>query len=412
MTAFESTELAPANYDADFTMAEYRKLLRLAASSYLFATYDAIPWGEKFVLWRHDCDYSLNRAIALGRIEHEEGVQATYFVNPHCEFYNLLEASQLAIVKELVRLGHKIGLHFDSMFYITKDKVELESQLASEVRLLEQTIGQRPQAFSFHNPEEFHLSCDADEYAGLVNCYSRRFKMDVPYCSDSNGYWRFRRLRDVLESANDTCLQVLTHPGWWQDKPMRPRDRIARAVHGRAHAVMGFFDKAIEVGGRNNPAGVAPALRFLRTIGHPNYPVLDALMHQGHAELLFLQVFRILQAQVVAVARANIITNWSVSAQERSPWCADCALPDIRRVFMESLGVPLHQAMGVESSAFDEWASLAHNLTMGAVLQGPTSSMKVLAAMESLALWSSARLSFDGFAGEPAFVAVVDDSSR
>lgn len=399
------------NHDTDFTTLEYRELLCLAGRNYNFATYDEIPWGTKFILWRHDCDYSLNRALALGRIEHEEGFRSTYFINPHSEFYNLLEASQLAIVRELVKLGHHIGLHFDGMFFSTRDKAELESQLAAEVRLLEQAIGQPPRAFSFHNPDTFHLMCEADVYAGLVNCYSSRFKTDVPYCSDSNGYWRFRRLRDVLESASDPCLQVLTHPGWWQDKAMRPRERVARAAHGRADAVMEFFDSAIDAGGRENPAGTAPALRFLRAAGHPQYPLLDYLMHQEQSELLFLQVFRLLQFQVVAVAKAQAITKWGVSAHEWSKWHEGIVLPDVRRVFMAAMGVSLDQAAGVESLAFDRWASLAHQLAQGGNLSGHAWSEGVLEVIQSLAAWSSAYFGVDGLVGEPEPAPVFDDAS-
>jgi hypothetical protein len=78
-------------------------------------------------------------------------------------------------------------------------------------------FGIRPVAFSFHNPLAAHLDCDADVYGGLVNCYSKRFKQEVAYGSDSNGYWRFWRIFDVLYEKKDARLQVLTHPGWWKD---------------------------------------------------------------------------------------------------------------------------------------------------------------------------------------------------
>ncbi len=411
MLAVNSQAHAPASHDIDFTTTEYRELLRIAGGSYSFATYDAIPWGKKFILWRHDCDYSLNRALALGHIEHEEGIRATYFINPHSEFYNLLEASQLAIVRELVQLGHHIGLHFDGMFYCTRDEAELESQLDAEVRLLELAIGQTPKVFSFHNPDTFHLTCEADTYVGMVNCYSSRFKNNVTYCSDSNGYWRFRRLRDVLESASDPCLQVLTHPGWWQDKVMRPRERVARAVHGRADALMEFFDSAIDSSGRENPAGTAPALRFLRTVGHPYYPLLDNLMHRGQSELLFLQVFRLLQLQVVALAKARAITKWGVSTQEWGKWYSGKALPDVRRVFVAAMGVSLDQAASVESAAFDRWASLAHQLAQGGSLEGHSRSESVLEVMQSLAVWALEHLGVDGLVDEPVSAAVLDNES-
>ena len=114
-----SIENQPINHqanDQDFTVEAYRQLISLALTSYQLADYRSIPWGERFVLWRHDCDYSLNRSLALAKIEAEVGLWSTFFVNPHCEFYNLLESGQLALVKEMVQLGHDIGLHFDGAF--------------------------------------------------------------------------------------------------------------------------------------------------------------------------------------------------------------------------------------------------------------------------------------------------------
>ncbi|KDC30925.1 hypothetical protein L505_0136 [Bordetella bronchiseptica F4563] len=89
-------------------------------------------------------------------------------------------------------------------------------------------------------------------YAGLLNTYSEFFRDQVGYCSDSNGYWRHRRLADVLEQAADHSLQVLTHPGWWVDEAMSPRDRIARCAEGRAAATMRKYDEDLACFGRDN----------------------------------------------------------------------------------------------------------------------------------------------------------------
>jgi hypothetical protein len=83
------------NYQ-DFTVSNYRQLLQTAKRVWEFADYSNIPWGKRFILWRHDVYFSLNRSLALAQIEQSEGVQATYFINPHSEFYNIFERSQFA----------------------------------------------------------------------------------------------------------------------------------------------------------------------------------------------------------------------------------------------------------------------------------------------------------------------------
>jgi len=66
----------PVSSERDFTECHYRQLLGLAKETYRFARYDAIDWEARFILWRHDLDFSLNRAAALARIEAEEGIRA------------------------------------------------------------------------------------------------------------------------------------------------------------------------------------------------------------------------------------------------------------------------------------------------------------------------------------------------
>jgi len=239
------------SYD-EFVVERYRSLIDLAKESYEYISYDDAFTCGKFVLWRHDCDFSLNRAYRLAIIEKEEGVKATYFVNPHAEFYNILESSQFRIIQRILQMGHDLGLHFDAGFYGVDSENQLHDLVSREASWLESWFGIRPTAFSFHNPTEFLLGCQAERYGGLVNCYSVFFKSEVGYCSDSNGYWRHRRLEDVLGEAKEPRLQVLTHPGWWQEQPMPPRDRIVRCVEGRAMAVLQSYDDALAAAGRLN----------------------------------------------------------------------------------------------------------------------------------------------------------------
>lgn len=249
----EDTELFEIQkHMADFTTDHYRQLLRLALKNYEFTSYTDKEKTENFILWRHDCDYSLNRSLRLAQIEAEEGVKSTYFLLPHCDFYNLLEKRQSALIHEIIGLGHHIGLHFDAGFYDLTSEEQLDSLVRKEAGWLQDWFGVNVGVFSFHNPDAFSLGCEKDSYGGLVNCYSAYFKNNVGYCSDSNGYWRFRRMHDVLQKADDKCLQILTHPGWWQDTVMAPRERIERCVQGRAAATMADYDSLLLRHSRKN----------------------------------------------------------------------------------------------------------------------------------------------------------------
>ena len=239
---------------ADFTTTHYRQLLELGLKNYSFVDYKSINSheGEKVILWRHDCDFSLNRSLRLAKMEHELGIQATYFLNPHSEFYNVFERSQSDLVKEIIGLGHHIGLHFDAAYYRLNSEQALHALVAEEVKWLQQTFGVDVPVFSFHNPDEFLLSCREATYGDCMNTYSNYFRENVGYCSDSNGYWRHRRLHDVLEKAEEQKLQILTHPGWWQEDAMLPRERIKRCADGRAATLMDDYDALLNLHGRTN----------------------------------------------------------------------------------------------------------------------------------------------------------------
>jgi hypothetical protein len=390
--------------DGDFTMSRYRELLSLATKNYDFADYDNIPWGQRFILWRHDCDCSLNRAHALALVEAELGIRTTYFFNPHSEFYNLFERSQYRLVRGIIEAGHRIGLHFDAAFHGVSDETTLSRTVGEEAALLEHLFGVRPVAFSFHNPLATHLQWEADCYSGLVNCYARRFKKDVGYCSDSNGYWRFRRLRDVLEQASDSCLQVLTHPGWWQGDPMPPRQRIFRSVYGRARATMASYDATLAETGRMNHSGAAGALTFLRDVLPDRYALLDYLWMSGEMATLFIELWRLHESQINKLCKAVLRKEWRVPASEVNVFFESPVLAiDGWRLFVGVFGSSWQAALGVSGDTYAEWVRLRNRLVHGRgtvpkqlLQEGCVFLCGVIAA---LATWGRAQpIGYDGLA--------------
>jgi len=278
----------------DFTESHYAELLALAASRFRFATYGDIPWGSRFVLWRHDVDSSLNRALALSRLEHAAGVRATYFINPHSEFYNPFEPSQARILGEILSLGHRLGLHFDATFSQVRSDEDMHRQVGREAAWLESAFGARPDAFSLHNPSAEQLAFEADVYAGLPNCYARRLRKELGYCSDSNGYWRFRRLHDVLSDPESRSLQVLTHPEWWQSEPMSPADRMLRCTYGRAAATMRGYREALRDTGRHEVRGAAAALAVIASLDRATFERIDLFWTLGYVDAALLSLWSVL----------------------------------------------------------------------------------------------------------------------
>ena len=86
----------------------------------------------------------------------------------------------------------------------------------------------------------------------MINAAAEYFYTDVGFCSDSNGYWRNRRLEDVLREATDERLQVLTHPEMWQDIAMSPRQRVYRCIDGRAQRTKERYEQFLREHSRDN----------------------------------------------------------------------------------------------------------------------------------------------------------------
>jgi hypothetical protein len=249
-----STTTSSVAADDDFTEDAFCRLLwKLKADRYRFATYGDVS-DDRHVIWRHDVDFSMHRAAALAEFEAREGVTATYFVNPHSSFYNLLEPSITELVRRIAGLGHEIGVHFDAVAYAIEkwDIGHLEKCIERECRLLEFAFDTPVRSISWHNPDRSNLfDFDADRIAGLWNAYSRRLRNEYRYCSDSNGYWRFQPMSAVINEGHSR-LHLLTHPAWWTKDRLTPSERVDRAILGRARRIRLEYDAGLKKAGRLN----------------------------------------------------------------------------------------------------------------------------------------------------------------
>ena len=244
-------------YHEDFTDDNYRRLLRIAKQNYSFINVKdyRLDHSNKVIINRHDLDASVHRAARLSIIEKEEGVESVYFVFLHSYFYNAFEKDIVELLKSISANGHEIGLHYEPWFYgIDKSKRdEFEFYLEYEKNILETLLGVEISAFSFHNPDRGGwTSFGTETVCGLINMYSDYFKENYSYCSDSDGYWRYKRLEDVLVKAEDKKLHILTHPESWTPDVMKPRERVHRCAEGRLASSMRLHDERMMVMGRVN----------------------------------------------------------------------------------------------------------------------------------------------------------------
>jgi len=242
-------------YFEDFTESNYQNILDLIKKNYNTIFFSDYKKPGKNLLLRHDVDMSIHRAYRLAQIESENDVYSTFFLLIHSPYYNIFEEEIYCLINGIIDLGHEIGLHFDFGFYRRRglDQDTILEYMVFEKDILEKMFKRSINAFSFHDPTNEVLEhYIADNYCDMINAYSRYLRDNYSYCSDSNGYWRYHRLENVLMEAKSEKLQVLLHPEWWAPEVMSPRKRVSRCIDGRCKRNHGHYDSQIARDGRLN----------------------------------------------------------------------------------------------------------------------------------------------------------------
>lgn len=242
----------------------------------------------KTVLLRHDIDLSIPSALEIASIEHSFSFKSTFFINIHSDFYNVFEKKSILTLKKIIDLNHSIGIHFDATYWGIKKETELENKLLLEKTIVKDFLGVEPTAFSFHNPTKEILLYDRDAYAGLKNAYSNDLKKTYKYCSDSNGYWRHENMFDVVSKGNHNYLHLLTHPGWWRNDAIDPREKVCQIIRARGEGVLRDYDETLVINDRGNISDVYSSIKFIKEISENLFYDIDRLMNEKN----YLQLYK------------------------------------------------------------------------------------------------------------------------
>ncbi len=201
-----------------FSLESYQDLiLACKDAGYTFCRFDEIEQyltkKHSFIVLRHDIDISLRAALEIAQIEHDKGVQATYFVTLHSPFYNALSKLSSTILSQIHQLGHSIALHVDLTIFGDNCAQSL-SEIDIFVKFYPYAT---PSIASIHSP--IHLErMPIRDFEQFRHVYEHMFSKDVTYISDSTGKWRFGHPLDSEAFARRKPLQILTHPIWWMQE--------------------------------------------------------------------------------------------------------------------------------------------------------------------------------------------------
>jgi hypothetical protein len=166
------------------------------------------------LLLRHDIDLDLRPALKMGMLENKLNVSSTYFILVCSDFYNPLSEVNRKQLKELIRLGHEIGLHFDPTVYGEADAKRLQLEVEREAKILAEAAEAPIQAVSLHSPSAYGKYPLFD---GFINAYDPSIFGDDRYISDSCMNFRGKNPHEWAALARHKTVQCLIHPMHYAD---------------------------------------------------------------------------------------------------------------------------------------------------------------------------------------------------
>lgn len=209
----------------DFTYKAYKDMIeKLLDKNYEISDYKNYKEKKKVVILRHDIDTSLEKALRIAEIEKELNIYSTYFILLSTDFYNINSEKSLKIVKEIKRLGGKIGLHFDEKKYKINDKEDYIKYVNYELDILSRILNEKIDIVSMHRPSKEFLEMDL-EILNVINSYQKVFFNKFKYISDSRMNWR-EDVEEIIEKSQYKALHILTHPFWYEENEKTMEEKL------------------------------------------------------------------------------------------------------------------------------------------------------------------------------------------
>lgn len=185
---------------------------------------------------RHDIDIKPQNALFFGRIENELGIKSTYFFRVNANEYNMLGYTTFLVIKELIELGHEIGLHIEPMDFETVTGMNPLENVLLNKEIIEKITNRKIRGVACHNDFTNDNNLDFFKTYSLKDinfdyeAYDQNeFNLfnESTYVSDSYSFgWKSYSNGVLRESNMCMCqffkneipnLYILTHPHNWYE---------------------------------------------------------------------------------------------------------------------------------------------------------------------------------------------------
>ena len=199
-----------------YSLPHYRAILRAAKARHWLPRVREVACGRPdraFCLIRHDVDITPWAALTMAEVERAEAVTTTYYFRLHAPFYNLLEPAAADVVRQVMAMGHEVGLHYEPGFFLAQGRDPVAGTRA-DIAVFEELIGSRTHTIAQHQPAQGPLlgAISADHPCA----YQPALVREIPYFGDSGFHWREGC---VCTKLHHRQLHTLIHPHSWVRGP-------------------------------------------------------------------------------------------------------------------------------------------------------------------------------------------------
>jgi hypothetical protein len=198
-----------------FNPDTYVRLIRYLNQHYTIVPFRDIPKANvPYVILRHDVDVSLSAALKMAQTEKNMGLKSTYFILVSSKHYNVLQGENANMIRQISKLGHEIGLHYDAKQYGSYSDNATES-LKMEAHILEQILAEGIKSISCHAPTGPSSFMRVNGYIDADDPQLRDM-----YVHDSGRLWTVKSL-SVLLKGHSRRVHLLIHPSLWEGRVAR-----------------------------------------------------------------------------------------------------------------------------------------------------------------------------------------------
>lgn len=251
----------------DFTITAYKSLLEaLRQAGYSFQTFSDYlrsPLPRAIIL-RHDIDIYTSSTYAFAALEHQLGINASYY------FRCVPESFKPSVIKLIAALGHEIGYHYEDLGMAKGDHKQAIAAFEQNLARLRElapvdTVCMHGSPLSSHDNRSIWDRYDYRDWGISGEPYFDVDYQQVLYLSDTGRGWNHTdaSIRDKVVSgiaininstadlitkiANHELPEVViinTHPQRWNDKVLPwLRELVFQAAKNQVKKILNIIKK-------------------------------------------------------------------------------------------------------------------------------------------------------------------------